>query len=268
MFAQPPNGVALPTSEIARYEIPAERIDALRDARLDVWHSLEPTVARAATATVRPPNTTSFAWHLLDDTLDPFVTAFPHLRLRNGYNIRAYVLFRRGKLAGGLPFAVPVDVSPPDPWSCIEYSVATGAPQPYFEGMSVFLDALQDGPDEPEAYLCASVFARDIWNFAGGPNSWREVMKAKVGGPAVLTHHRVGNDEARYLRLVPKGQGQFPNPYRAALAISDTFIPGKPASLEAPEMRSFDPNAHPLPEGVCGLPRRERAVSACADSTW
>ena len=106
MFAQSPNGVTLPTSEVARYEIPAERMDALRDARLEVWDSLEPMVARAATATALPPNTTSFAWHLLDETLDPFITAFPHLRLRDGYHVRAYVLFRQGK-AGGLPFAVP-----------------------------------------------------------------------------------------------------------------------------------------------------------------
>lgn len=51
MFAQPPNGIALPTSEVARYEIPAEPIDALRVARLEAWDSLEPMVARAATAT-------------------------------------------------------------------------------------------------------------------------------------------------------------------------------------------------------------------------
>ena len=268
MFAQPPNGVTLPTSEVARYEIPAERIDALRDARRQAWDSLEPMVARAATAPVRSPNTSSFAWHLLDGTLDPLATAFPHLRLREGYHIRAYVLFRRGKLTGGLPFAARADVSPPEPWSCIEYSVANGTPQPYFDGMSVFLDALQDGPDEPEVYLCASLFARDVWNFAGGPDSWRQVMKTNVSGPAVLTHHRVGKDETRYLRLVPKGQGQFGTPSTAALVISDTFNPGKPASLDTPQMRVFDPNAHPLPEGVCGLPRRERAVSVYVDSTW
>jgi hypothetical protein len=212
MFAQPPIGTTLPTSEVARHEIPAAWIDALREARLQVWDSLEPTVARAATATIHRPNTTSFAWHLLDKTLDPFVAAFPHLRLREGYHIRAYVLFRRGKLAGGLPFAVPADVSPPDPWSCIDYSVATGTPQPYFDGMSVFLDALQDGPDEPEAYLCASVFARDVWNFAGGPNSWREVMKADVGGPAVLTQSSGRERRNSLSSACAEGSGPIPQP--------------------------------------------------------
>ena len=265
MFAQPPVGVTLPTSEVARYEIRADLINDLRDTRIKVWDSLEPSVARAATTKVRPPNTTSFAWHLLDETLDPFVKAFPHLRLHDGYHVRAYVLFRRGKLAGGLPFAVPADVSPPDPWSCMEYPVASGSPQPYFDGMSVFLDALQDGPDEPEAYLCASLFARDVWNFAGGPSSWREVMKTNVSRSAVLTHHRVGNDDSRHLRLVPMGHGESIESWRSALVISDTFIPGKLASLEAPDMRLFGPHAHPLPEGICGLPRREMAARACSD---
>ena len=238
-FAQPPQGATsghnqTPTpgslrslrTEIERHEIPASEINAVLARRVEVWDSLKPAMDHLAVRPAHPPNSMSFAWHLLDAPLEEFVSAYPHLRRRGGYQIRSYVLFRRGRLVAGLPFAVVEGVSPPEPWSCIDYSAGGGTPEPYFDGMSCFLNVLDDGADGPVEYLSASLFARDVYNFAGGLARWRDVvMESHVVDAAVLSHHRVGDIQYRRLdfdALAPDHQVE---------RIHDVFNPAEPGSL-------------------------------------
>ena len=247
-------------SEIQRHEVPPQQITDLAERRVAAWQTLEPYVESLCRRPTTPPNTSSYAWHLLDAPLEPLLATYGPLQLRPGYTIRAYLRFRRGTLAGGIAFSVADQVCVPDPWECMELSTGMGAPAPYFEGMSCFLDVLQDATDDPFEYICASLFARDVYNFAGGPVSWHDVfLKSELRQPAVVSHRRHFRDEHRMVTIRLDGRQDVPGFDERKLHIVDIYRPKVLASLHAtrgPDFRT--PHFPPLPyRSFVGVPRRE-----------
>jgi hypothetical protein len=143
------------------------------------------------------PNTTSFAWHLLPVALDALATAHSLLSIRPGFRIGAYLLTRRGRLAGGVPFAVEGDVQIPAPWACMDYG-ADDCPTPSFEGMRDFRDALDDSHDDPLTYASAALFAEDVKAFVSANAEFPFSLTADFAHPGlVVQNHRAGGREIR-----------------------------------------------------------------------
>jgi hypothetical protein len=128
-----------------------------------------------------------------NSSVDPakVLGAFPALKLREGFTLRAYE-FKAGGNGNGVVWALPADAPFPEPKDCATLDDPRKTPKP--------LDALDDvleavaGSDTPDAYLQASLLRRQLKEFGA---IWH--------GLSWSTHHVVDADPAAGPREQPGG---------------------------------------------------------------
>jgi len=97
--------------------------------------------------------------------LDPMrlLEAFPALRIKNGFILRAYQ-FRAGSDGNGLVWAMPADAAFPEPEDCpLSKDDAQKSPRP--PGALDDVMEVIEGDGSPWSYLCASILSREIEEF-------------------------------------------------------------------------------------------------------
>jgi hypothetical protein len=97
--------------------------------------------------------------------VDPnkIMTAFPALRLREGFTLRAYV-YGAGGNGNGVVWAMPADAEFPEPEDCPRLeSRFLKVPKP-LDALDDVMDGI-DGDDTAEAYLQASLLRRELKEF-------------------------------------------------------------------------------------------------------
>jgi hypothetical protein len=90
------------------------------------------------------------------------LAAFPALRLRPGFALRAYV-FRQGYDGNGIVWALPEHAPFPEPDTCLRLDAWLESPRPP-GALDDVMEAI-DGDGSPLAYLSAALLARELAEF-------------------------------------------------------------------------------------------------------
>jgi hypothetical protein len=130
------------------HEFPVAKVQRLRRA-----------AARAATF----PDDGPEGWH--KSPVDPcaVLAAFPSLRIRSGYTLRAYA-FREGGNGNAFVYTMPTDAPLPEPDDCPRNGEHFLDPPVPPSALGNVMEAI-DGDGTPLSYLSASIFAREIREF-------------------------------------------------------------------------------------------------------
>lgn len=94
------------------------------------------------------------------------VSAFPGLKLREGFVLRAYV-FKEDGNSNGFVWGLPKDAAYPEPKDCPRLESHFLNPPKPLDAVDDLMEAI-DGDDTAASYLHASLFKREIREFGGG----------------------------------------------------------------------------------------------------
>ncbi|QAV16168.1 hypothetical protein EB820_19450 [Brevibacillus agri] len=104
-----------------------------------------------------------FGWFRTAANPESIVRAFSHLRIKEGYKLRAYQ-YTDGANGNGIVWALPVDTELPDPNECQRLEEHfLSAPKPSF-ALADFMQAI-DGDRTPLSYLQASIVFHELHEF-------------------------------------------------------------------------------------------------------
>lgn len=136
--------------------------------------------AKAGALSQLPKNTPE-GWS--KSRVDParLLTAFPALRLREGYVWRAYV-FKEDGNSNGFVWALPAGAAYLEPDECPRVESHFLHPPKPFDALDDLMEAIE-GDDTPASYLQASILRREVKEFGSG---WHGV---KWGMHRVLDNH-------------------------------------------------------------------------------
>lgn len=115
----------------------------------------------------------SDGWYRSSGNPESIVAGFSHLRIKNGYKLRAYQ-YSDGGNGNGIVWAIPVDKELPDPIECERLDGHfLSAPKPPF-ALPDFMQAIE-GDKTPMSYLQASIVFHELHEFGayGHGTSWR-----------------------------------------------------------------------------------------------